>query len=380
MLARPVLTFVSSLALVAGAALVAPSTATAAGSKVSLVMNSGTERKVVPGETIFLRGTARQPSGKAHARKTVTLYRYTGGKKTLVARTTTSKGGGYTFEVRPRSTTTYRVALSRTYSPQLKVVKVGSHSLAERERSLKVILGPAKSKVNRSGGVTFRTYKKGMLVSKSGKTWMVRAGVYPEYRRTGMTKSGVGLPVADTRCRLPEGACIQMFAKGAVYANSSARDKAVSVVSGSRNRAALAAVALSQKGYTEPRYRQSKFNRWMGRTDAGAAWCAFFTAWTSYAAGLGEAVTKRTSFAATWSAEKKRKRLRSTPLVGRVGYISTDGTGRPHHAGLVVDYDGSFVWFMEGNIDSGGHNGYPRGVHLIKRPRSQVVTYAEPKF
>lgn len=379
MRSRPVLILLSSLGLALGTALVAPSTATAAGSKISLVMNSGTEAKVVPGETIFLRGTARQPNNRGHARKTVSLYRVSGGTRKL-ATTTTDKAGRYTFELRPRSTATYRVKLSRTWSNKLTVKKASRHSLAEREKSLRVIIGKPKSRTHSAGGVTYRTYDKGMLISKAGRTWMVRAGVYPEYRRTGMTKSAVGLPVADTRCRLTENACIQMFAKGAVYANSKARDKAVSATSGSRNRAALAAVALSQKGYTERGYRQSKYNKWMGRTDVGSAWCAYFTAWTSHAAGLGQAVTKRSSFDATWAAEKKRKRLRSTPLVGRVGYISTNGTGRAHHAGIVVKYDRTHVWFMEGNVDSRGSIGHPRGVFMIKRPKSQVVSYAEPKF
>lgn len=370
---RRILPFLASSALVAGAFVaVADAPATAARS-ATVTMNSGTETRFVRGENVWLRG-------KGSAGKTVKVYRYNSKNRPVqIGTTRTSRSGSYSFMMRPTGTAKYRVKVGSTRTRTIRLTSVGSHSIGQRQASLRFILGSATSGTQGSGSVRWRTFKKGMLVQHGSRTWVIRGRAASEYRRNGGPTGRMGAPVGDARCGLVEGACLQKFRKGAIYTNSKAKDKTVAVSTSSANRSAIAAVALSQVGYKEPGYRKSKYNRWMGRTDAGAAWCAFFTAWVSYAAGEGDAIVRQNSFSKTYSAERKRGRTTSKPAVGRVAYVSTTG-GTPHHAGIVIDYDSRSVWLAEGNVDARGGIGKPRGVHKVKRSRGQVKFYANPRF
>ncbi len=376
---RRVIVPVAAGAIVAGLVVAGAEPAAAGTRTATLQMNSGSERAFVRGENVWLRGKATKPSGRPYAGVTVRLFRYDSRDRPVqVAARRASSSGAYNFTLRPTHGGRYRVKVGQARSRVLTLVRVSRHSIGQRQRSLAYALGPATTGVRSRGSTSWREYRQGVLVSRGGRTWIVRGAAFGEYRRQGGPAGRLGHPVADVVCGLPEGACLQKFARGAIYTNAAARDQVVAVSSGNRDRASLAAVALSQRGYREPAFRKSKYNRWMGRTDAGAAWCTFFTAWTSYAAGEGQAVVRRSSFGATWAAEKRRKRLRSAPAVGRVAYIAPAG-GRPHHAGIVVQYDRGNVWTMEGNVDARGGSTHPRGVHLVKRPRSHVRFYADPK-
>lgn len=378
---RRIVSALASVALLAGTFVaVSQSSANAASRKITLSMNSGTETRFVRGENVWLRGKATAASGRAYKNMLVKVYRYNSRNKAVQIGTTRTSGSGvYTFSMRPSSTAKYRVKIGDVRSRVLRLTQVGSHTLAQRQASLRFILGSPRSNVASSGNLRWRIYQNGVLVQAANRTWVVRGRAATEYRRNGGPTGKLGYPAADARCGLVEGACLQKFRTGAIYTNGKARDKTVAVSSSNRDRAGIAAVALSQRGYKEPSFRKSKYNRWMGRTDSGAAWCAFFTAWTSYAAGEGEAIVKRSSFPATWKAEQKRKRLRSSPAVGRVAYIAVGG-GTPHHAGIVIRYDSKYVWLMEGNVDSAGRSSHPRGVHYIKRVRANVKAYADPRF
>ncbi len=50
------------------------------------------------------------------------------------------------------------------------------------------------------------------------------------------------------------------------------------------------------------------------------------------------------------------------------------------HIGIVYKYDRRYSWSIEGNVSAGGRSANPRGVHLVKRKRSSVVFYANPRF
>lgn len=370
----------AGVALAVGAALMTASPAVAAGRVLTLTMNSGVDSAFVRGETVWLRGTLETGSGKRIADRTVVVHRVTSNGRTRIDSRRTGKDGSYRFALRPSSGATYVASVGSLRSKKLKLTRVKQRSLEQREASLRSLLGHETSGIESHGGVRWRSYRQGMLVESRGVTWLVRERAWREYRDQGGPGRGLGAPTEDAVCGLLEGACLQHFAKGAIYTNPTARDTSVAQEGPDRRLAALVAVARSQVGYREPSYRHSKYSRWMGRTGPNDPWCGYFVSWLSHASGDGRAVVRAARFPAQIKAEKARKRTTSTPAIGRLAYIDLFDDGRTKHVGIVSRFDRTHVWIVEGNVDARGKSSLPRGVHIVKRSRERVNFYATPRF
>lgn len=346
---------------------------------LGLQVNSGTDKAFAKGETIWLRGKAVATSGAAIKNRSVNIYRYSGSKAYKVGSAKTSSNGWYAYSTKPTSSRTYRATYKTLKSPELAVTSISRRSIESRAAALAFLLGKAESSFHTSAGNRWRLYDHGLLAEVGNRTWLVRSKIGTKYLAERAVTGRLGVPVADQRCGLAEGGCLQHFDHGVIYVNSHAKYRAVAQIA-SANVAELLAVARSQVGYRESAPRKSKYNRWMGRTGPRDPWCGFFTAWASYASGNGHAVIRAKSFASMVRAERKRGHLKRTPAVGRLAYIDYFRRGTATHIGIVYKYDRRYIWSIEGNVSAGGHSANPRGVHLVKRKRSSVVFYANPRF
>lgn len=358
------------------------SAASNAGRWVTIQINSGVDTRVLTRENYWLRGRVLTTKGKPQANAKVRIFRYTKKGRTRVKTVRTAANGWYSWSPPKPRNGTYRAVVSKVrQSPKITVRKVtGSRSLASREKSLRFLLGKPKGPVKRAKGLAWRDYAKGTLVKKAKRTWLVRGKPMKQMRKRGGPTGVLGPPTRDVRCGLPEGACLQQFRTGAVYTNKKAKKKVTWASAPKRGAADLVAVAKSQVGYREPKPRHSKYNRWIGRTGARDPWCGFFVSWLAHAAGKPKAVPKAKSFPALVSAERKRGRTTSKPRVGRLAYIGYFVKGTPSHVGIVSKVEGDHVWTIEGNVSAGGGMMHPRGVHVVKRHRSNVVFYADPRY
>lgn len=348
--------------------------------RVTIGINGGKNAAFARGEKFWVRGQVRSTYNKPVGRQKVTIYAYSGSKRKTLATVTSNASGTYFYSVRPGTTTRFRARRATLVSPQVKAQATTSvRTLEAREKELAFMLGKPNGWPVTTNSVTYRKYAHGTLIRAGSRTWLVRGEILKEYLRRDGVKGKLGAPRYDERCHLKEGACLQRFAHGSIYTNSHAKDRTTSVIAPGPN-ADLVATALSQVGYLEPSYRHSKYNKWMRRTGRGDAWCGYFAAWSSVASGHGSAVIKAKTFAGMVKAEKKRGRLTSKPAVGRLAYIDYSYKGRPTHVGIVLKYTGSYVWLVEGNVSAGGHGKQPRGVYIVKRKRSQIVKYANPRW
>lgn len=356
--------------------------------RVSLMINGGFDRVVRKGENFWMRGKVLRTGGKPDAGRKVTLYRVlSNGKRTKVATLRTNSYGGFTYAVPRRSTSTYRAVVSSarfSTTVQAKVTS-GSRTLDQRERALSFLLGKRKGSagIRTGGGASWIVYEKGTLVKSGSRTWVVLGRVQTEMNRLGGPAGSLRAPTGDVRCRLPESACMQQFERGSVYVNSKAKKKVTSAVvpaSAPRGAGDLLAVARSQVGYREPAPRKSKYSKWIKRTGPNDPWCGFFQSWLAHAAGKPGAVPKATSFPALLKADRARKRTSGTPRVGRLAYVEYLWRGTPSHVGIVHKVSSSHVWLVEGNVSAGGRQKHPRGIHVVKRPRSQIGFYSDPRY
>ena len=368
----------------AAAAASAPSVNTPAksGRWVSIRINSGHDTRVLTRENFWIRGRVLTTKGKPHARTKVRIYRDTSKGRVKVATVRTSAKGWYSWMPRVPRSGKYRAIVSATrYSPKITVKRAyGKRSLASREKSMSFLLGTPKGGVKRAKGLTWREYSKATLIQRGSRTWVVRTHALRQMRAHGGPAGRLGGPTGDLRCGLPEGACLQQFRTGAVYVNSKAKKTVSSAVSPRLGAADLVAVAKSQVGYREKKPRQSKYNKWIGRTGAYDPWCGYFVSWLAHAGGKPGSVIKAKSFPSLLKAERKRGRTSKTPRVGRLAYIGYFSKGTASHVGIVVKASGDHVWTVEGNVSAGGGMSHPRGVHVVKRHKSNIVFYADPKY
>lgn len=368
-------------------ARVAPSTtrkksSTSTGRWVSIRLNSGSDKRFYTRENFWLRGKVLTTSGRAHAGAKVKIYRDTKKGRTRLATVRTSKNGWYHWSPKTPRGGKYRAVVSKVrYSPKIAFRKTtGTRTLASRQKSLGFLLGSPTTGVRRSGKLAWREYRKGILIQRGSRTWVVRGAIVKKVRAHGGPAGELGAPTGDVRCGLPEKGCLQQFRTGAVYVNKKAKKKLTSAVAPKLGAADLVAVARSQVGYREKAPRQSKYNKWLNRTGAYDPWCGFFVSWLAHAAGKPGAVLKKRSFPALLAAERKRGRTSSKARVGRLAYIGYFSKGRTSHVGIVSKVSGDYVWTIEGNVSAGGGMAHPRGVHLVKRHKSNVVFYADPRY
>lgn len=336
---------------------------------VTLLFNAGPSPQLGSGEMAWFRGSA--PAGA-----TVRIYRVTPDGDDWVGSVKASPRGWFTRRDPAPRTGTYRAVAAGASSDPVTVGWDAERTLEEREAALGWLLGSPVTSVRTEGDARWRDYEHGVLVERAGRVRLVLGAAATAYRRRGGVAGALGVPQRDPRCGLAEGACLQHFDRGAIYVNDRARHSPVVQV-GAPRRAGLVAVARSQVGYTEPSYRHSKYSVWMGQTGLEDAWCGFFQAWVSWASGEGEAIVKRPSFREMVRAERERGRLRSKPARGYLAYL-----GRPAatHVALIVKVAPDYLLTVEGNVGRTSYAGYPRGVFLVRRPRSHVNFYAEPLF
>lgn len=347
---------------------------------LTLVVNSGADTSFGAGETVWLRGKATYSSGRPYVRKFVRLYRYSGSTMRSMGRVRTNSAGGYSKILKPSVSTTYRAVISTLRSPKLNATKLTSaRTLDSRELALGFLLGAPVTGRRAASSVVWRRYQRGVLAQAGSHTWLVRTSVLSKYLDKKGVGGALGAPIADQRCGLTESACLQRFEHGAIYVNAKAKRKAVAAIAPG-HAAELVAVALSQVGYREPHPRKSKYNRWIRKTGSNDPWCGYFAAWASYASGHEGAVVSRKSFPAMVKAERARHRTTRKPAVGRLAYIDYFRNGKATHLGIVYKLNGSHVWTVEGNVSAGGGSKQPRGVHIVKRKRSKIVFYANPRY
>ncbi|WP_311210640.1 MULTISPECIES: carboxypeptidase regulatory-like domain-containing protein [unclassified Aeromicrobium] len=353
-----------------------------AGKWVSLLVNSGYGARVLTGESFWLRGRVLTTSGRPDAGATVVLYRTSGSKRTKVATARTNSSGWYTWSPPDRRGGTYQaqVSTSRYSAKQAVTPGGGERSLASREASMAFLLGASTTGVRSGAGRTWKFYKNGVLIRSGSRSWVVRSPLTQELDDRGGPAGSLGAPTGDARCGLPEGGCLQQFRTGAIYTNSKAKDTLTSAVSSTLGAADLLAVARSQVGYREPSPRKSKYNKWVGRTGRYDPWCGFFVSWLAHAGGKPGSIIKATSYKKLLDAERKRGWTSQTAKVGRLAYIGYFSKGTPSHVGIVTKVSSSHVWTIEGNVSAGGGQKHPRGVHVVKRTKSRIVFYADPRY
>ncbi len=353
-----------------------------AGRWVSLLVNSGFGTKVFTRENLWLRGRVLTTRGNPHARAKVTIYRDTKKGRTKVATVRTSSTGWYSWSPRDAKPGRYRAHVSSArYSAKVTVKRsTGRRTLASREQSMAFLLGARMGSVHSSGSITWREFSKATLVQRGTRTWVVRQPALAELRSRGGPAGSLGAPTGDVRCGLPEGGCLQQFRTGAVYVNKKAKHPVTSAVSSKLGAADLLAVARSQVGYREPKPRKSKYNKWIKRTGPYDPWCGYFVSWLAHAGGKPGSIIKAKSFGALLTAERKRGRTSKTAKVGRLAYVGYFSKGTASHVGIVTKVEGDHVWTIEGNVSAGGGMKHPRGVHVVKRHKSSVVFYADPRY
>ncbi|MFJ6530875.1 CHAP domain-containing protein [Streptomyces longwoodensis] len=138
-------------------------------------------------------------------------------------------------------------------------------------------------------------------------------------------------------------------------------------------------LAQSQVGYHEGKTGAHWNNKqkYAGQTPTlawadGQAWCATFVNWCLYQAGIkvpAGAITA--SCAQGVAAYKKVKRFTEYPVVGAQVFY---GAGGGSHTGIVLKYDDTYVWAVEGNTNTNG-SAEGDGVYVKKRERRDPYVY-----
>lgn len=352
---------------------------------VSIDVNSSTVRTT---ELVFVRGRVTRPGGPAARAKVKIQARKPGGRFRTIAWKTAGRKGRFTIAYRPGGTRVYRAVVVRTSRYRASVSDrerasrtTRPRSYPARQRALAFKLGrPTRAvRTTRRFGqrVVHGSYRGGFLAQVGSNTSIVYGRILDRYQAVGGVAGRLGAPIADGTCQLYERACLQRFQNGTIYLNRRARHP-VRIVYGSGPKTAFMAAALSQAGYREPSYRGGKFNRWQGNRNA---WCGFFLAWASRASGNGNAFPRAGVFSKQVAEVRRRGGLFHRPKVGAAAFIDYFGNGRPTHVALVVGVtrDGR-IRTVEGNVDSRGRTGHPRGVFRLTRSTKRVLFYANPRY
>lgn len=358
--------------------------AAARATKISIDVSSTVFRK---GELVFIAGVAKTSTHRIKRGKARLRVRR-GGHFRTIETDRINKHGRYNFKIRPKHSRTYRVVLKPTkHHRKSRSAKVRIHrtqharSFGSRHRTLAYKLDHPTSRTRKARQygrtVTYRNYQHGILAKVGKGTWLVYGRMLSKYRKRGGVTGKLGAPVRDVRCGLYEGACIQPFQHGWIYLNRHA-EKRTSVVHRKGGKGAFMAVALSQAGYREPGYRNSKYGRW---ADSRAAWCGILMSWISRASAQGSAVPMARHFPKLVHKVKRRGRISHKAKPGRMAYIDYFGTGEPRHVALVLSQTKHTITSIEGNVDPrGGGARNSRGVYKITRDKSEVLFYSTPRY
>ncbi|MDM7831767.1 CHAP domain-containing protein [Cellulomonas edaphi] len=379
---------VATVATVAAALPALPASA-ATPSTTTLKLSSSGIRN---GEMIWLTGKVTA-AGKASPGRSVRIERRLGGGAWhTVGTSTTSSSGTFTVRQRPAKEYTYRARAAATAtraadtSPTRTVRHtVGDRTLGARAAILASRIGAPTGSIVKARvdghAVAYRSYRKGLLVKVSStvradRTWLVYGDILATYRARGGPKGWLGLPLADPRCGLLEGGCVQRFQHGSIYDNR--HTKGV-VAAGSSRATEVIAAARSQVGYKQKVFNSSKYNAWVGRN---GAWCSIFQSWAAVASGNPGVIPKQSSWRAFLADVRAHERLGSTPKVGALVFFDTitDSSTAATHVGLVVKVKKSSIVTIEANTSTPGGHGEGRGVYQKERPRSWALYYAYPVY
>jgi hypothetical protein len=379
---------VAAITTLAVALPVVPASAAAPSTTTLSLSSSG----IRYGEMIWIAGKVTSGGTASAGRRVVVERRLGSGSWHKVAALTTSSSGSYSVRQRPAKEYTYRARALATSSKagdssSARTVQrtYGPRTIAARAEILGGRVGtPTGSTVKATisgAAVAYRAYSRGLLVkvltsSRSSRTWLVYGDILTAYRKSGGPKGALGYPLADPRCGLLEGGCVQLFQRGAIYDN--ANTEAV-IAKGTGAKAEVIAAARSQVGYLQKSYNNSKYNKWVGRQ---GAWCSVFQSWAAVASGNPGVIPKHTNWAAFLSDVRANEKLGKTPKVGALVFFDTftDGETAATHVGLVVKVKASSIVTIEANTSTPGTDGQGRGVYQKERPRSWALFYAYPAY
>lgn len=145
---------------------------------------------------------------------------------------------------------------------------------------------------------------------------------------------------------------------------------------GKVNASTVLSYAIGQTGYQEGRNNYNKFAPVVGHGN-NQPWCATFTTWAFQVAG--QTIPSGAKTAACYYnnvAWKNAGRFSYYPAVGAVFFLGSSGQD---HTGLVVRYDSTYIYTIEGN--TGASMGYDSEfVAQHKRTRSSVYGYGYPDY
>lgn len=341
------------------------------------------------GEAVWFTGRL-SGDGRGIYGKVITIERRSVGGSTWtpVVSARTDGNGYFTAPYRPPATYEYRGRVSgssnwaASTSPVVRASSSsGNRTLAQRADVLAAGLGSpsgsAETFTRGSSTITYQRYSRALLVEvRSGsttRTWAVRGSILSKYLDMGGPRGDLGPPVFDAKCVLLESGCVQRFAGGTIYDNPNVAATATSVTG---RQGELIATALSQVGYSTSVRNGSKYNRWVGTSNA---WCSIFLSWVSEASGNKNLLPTRGNFPAFHSAMLTRDRVGAR--VGAIAFFDThnDGITRATHAGLVIEVRGSTIITIEGNT-SNPSTGSCCGVYIKQRSASHPMYYYMPDY
>lgn len=132
----------------------------------------------------------------------------------------------------------------------------------------------------------------------------------------------------------------------------------------------------AETGYREGSRNWNKYAPVVGHGQ-NQQWCATFTTWGYQVAG--QSIPNGAKTASCWynvEAWKKAGRFSFYPAVGAVFFIGSSGQD---HTGVVVRYDGAYIYTIEGNTGASmGYNSEYVAQH--KRTRASIYGYGYPDF
>ncbi|MEU7039832.1 CHAP domain-containing protein [Streptomyces varsoviensis] len=145
------------------------------------------------------------------------------------------------------------------------------------------------------------------------------------------------------------------------------------------------AIAKAEKGYHEGR-SNGHWNNHQKYSPAvpglewsqDQAWCATFVSWCAMKAGASDIYPRTASCLTAVSWFRQRGRFSEYPAIGAQVFY---GPGGGSHTGIVYDFDGTYVYTVEGNTNADG-SAEGDGVYLKTRRRrdAYVYGYGYPKF
>ena len=125
-------------------------------------------------------------------------------------------------------------------------------------------------------------------------------------------------------------------------------------LSGDRNLDGMLYAALGERGYQESGVNYTKYGEWFGNN--GSEWCATFVSWAASTADImGSTVPKFQSCydGINFYKEQGRFHLSTSdyePKAGDLFFVSSaDNPNGGAHTGIVLAYDGEYIYTLEGN-------------------------------